>query len=579
MLGTGCTIGFLFDIDKAGSGYYGFRCWQIFWNAVDSQELPDAHLYHGDVIAKTGAGEQTVFCIGIQSIHPEDLKRARTAMMASDEFRAASADPVSVEDIDLHIPDAGKINYDGDLIGDAGTAREALDRIRNERRKAFLSAEPQVPCQEEPGAAENIEERVVKIVVKQLEVDADKVTMGASLSDDLKADSINRLEMIVVLEDAFKIEIPDEDAEKIKTVGDAVNYIKSLAAGRRVNTTQQTESRRPPQDESAAPIPTQPARPAPAAVPAPAAAPAPAAPPARVEPPPRSEPADVPRVGLAKRIASWLFKRKSIEVSQEPQAESMPGQSRDAPEPRAGSASIPTKASRGPQQKLWRAESSSEMRSLITASSEGELDALVDDIGYAEFPLNLLATSGSQQEKRAAMATHFALQLFRQNKTRQANKLLDKILDKMRGKLAAGSRTEGVSVPGEQQEAFTSAYKSGDEEAFMKILKRYKSTDSWRIDDFLRQELYDLGMEMLKQDRQPEAAILLDALMLDYPDDLDAEFWRAAAYHNIFNAKKSDGEAKQKALVAITAFMRRAEGNPKFSEKCASLCKTVRELY
>jgi Tfp pilus assembly protein PilF len=177
------------------------------------------------------------------------------------------------------------------------------------------------------------------------------------------------------------------------------------------------------------------------------------------------------------------------------------------------------------------------------------------------------------------MATHFALQLFRQNKTRQANKLLDKILDKMRGKLAAGSRTEGVSVPGEQQEAFTSAYKSGDEEAFMKILKRYKSTDSWRIDDFLRQELYDLGMEMLKQDRQPEAAILLDALMLDYPDDLDAEFWRAAAYHNIFNAKKSDGEAKQKALVAITAFMRRAEGNPKFSEKCASLCKTVRELY
>jgi acyl carrier protein len=53
--------------------------------------------------------------------------------------------------------------------------------------------------------------------------------MGASFSDDLKADSIDRLEMVVVLEEAFKIEIPDEDAEKIKTVGDAVNYVKGHA--------------------------------------------------------------------------------------------------------------------------------------------------------------------------------------------------------------------------------------------------------------------------------------------------------------------------------------------------------------
>jgi acyl carrier protein len=74
--------------------------------------------------------------------------------------------------------------------------------------------------------AENLEEKVVKIIVEQLEVPADKVSMGASFSDDLKVDSIDRLEMVVVLEEAFKIEIPDEDAEKIKTVGDAVNYIK-----------------------------------------------------------------------------------------------------------------------------------------------------------------------------------------------------------------------------------------------------------------------------------------------------------------------------------------------------------------
>jgi len=74
--------------------------------------------------------------------------------------------------------------------------------------------------------AENLEEKVMRIIVEQLEVPADKVTMSASFSDDLKADSIDRLEMVVVLEEAFKIEIPDEDAEKIKTVGDAVNYVK-----------------------------------------------------------------------------------------------------------------------------------------------------------------------------------------------------------------------------------------------------------------------------------------------------------------------------------------------------------------
>ena len=74
--------------------------------------------------------------------------------------------------------------------------------------------------------AENLEEKVIKIIIEQLEVPADKVTMSASFSEDLKADSIDRLELVVVLEEAFKLEIPDEEAEKIKTVGDAVNYIK-----------------------------------------------------------------------------------------------------------------------------------------------------------------------------------------------------------------------------------------------------------------------------------------------------------------------------------------------------------------
>jgi acyl carrier protein len=74
--------------------------------------------------------------------------------------------------------------------------------------------------------AENLEEKVIKLIIDQLEVEPEKVTMNASFSEDLKADSIDRLELVVVLEEAFKIEIPDEETEKIKTVGDAVNYVK-----------------------------------------------------------------------------------------------------------------------------------------------------------------------------------------------------------------------------------------------------------------------------------------------------------------------------------------------------------------
>lgn len=75
--------------------------------------------------------------------------------------------------------------------------------------------------------AENLEEKVIKIIIEQLEIEPEKATMNASFAEDLKADSIDRLELVVVLEEAFKIEIPDEDTEKIKTVGDAVNYVKS----------------------------------------------------------------------------------------------------------------------------------------------------------------------------------------------------------------------------------------------------------------------------------------------------------------------------------------------------------------
>ena len=69
-------------------------------------------------------------------------------------------------------------------------------------------------------------EKVKEITVEQLEVDADSVTMDASFIDDLEADSLDIVELMMELEEIFDIEIPDEDAEKISTIGDAVEYIK-----------------------------------------------------------------------------------------------------------------------------------------------------------------------------------------------------------------------------------------------------------------------------------------------------------------------------------------------------------------
>ncbi len=71
-----------------------------------------------------------------------------------------------------------------------------------------------------------VEEKVREIVSKQLGVDQDKVTAEASFMDDLGADSLDTVELVMAFEEAFSIEIPDEDAEKILKIQDAVNYIK-----------------------------------------------------------------------------------------------------------------------------------------------------------------------------------------------------------------------------------------------------------------------------------------------------------------------------------------------------------------
>jgi acyl carrier protein len=71
-------------------------------------------------------------------------------------------------------------------------------------------------------------DRVKGIIVDRLDVDAAEVTLEASFKDDLGADSLDVVELVMELEDEFDMEISDEDAEKISTVGDAVNYINSL---------------------------------------------------------------------------------------------------------------------------------------------------------------------------------------------------------------------------------------------------------------------------------------------------------------------------------------------------------------
>jgi acyl carrier protein len=70
------------------------------------------------------------------------------------------------------------------------------------------------------------EERVKEIIVEQLGVSADQVKPEARFIDDLGADSLDTVELIMALEEEFNVEIPDEDAEKMITVGDSMNYLK-----------------------------------------------------------------------------------------------------------------------------------------------------------------------------------------------------------------------------------------------------------------------------------------------------------------------------------------------------------------
>ncbi len=74
--------------------------------------------------------------------------------------------------------------------------------------------------------AENLEPRLTKMIAEQLGVDEAQVVPSASFQDDLNADSLDLVELIMSIEEEFGVEIPDDEAEKIATVGDAMNYLR-----------------------------------------------------------------------------------------------------------------------------------------------------------------------------------------------------------------------------------------------------------------------------------------------------------------------------------------------------------------
>jgi acyl carrier protein len=78
--------------------------------------------------------------------------------------------------------------------------------------------------------ATELEEKITKVIVEKLGVTADKVVPEAKFVEDLGADSLDQVELVMALEDEFNLEIPDEDAEKLKSVIEVLNYVKSKQA-------------------------------------------------------------------------------------------------------------------------------------------------------------------------------------------------------------------------------------------------------------------------------------------------------------------------------------------------------------
>src|ERR1700704_729460 len=118
--------------------------------------------------------------------------------------------------------------------GRATTVTESRFRLdsacREERRFCYNPHLLNFDCSKTRGkepAMENVDQRVKKIVAEQLGVNEAEIKSGSSFVDDLGADSLDTVELVMALEEEFETEIPDEDAEKITTVQQAITYISS----------------------------------------------------------------------------------------------------------------------------------------------------------------------------------------------------------------------------------------------------------------------------------------------------------------------------------------------------------------
>ena len=110
---------------------------------------------------------------------------------------------------------------------------ERLAAAEAERRKAQEEAEAARAAEEAKMAArraahQEIVDKVVNLIVDKLDVNKEQVTLDASLSDDLGADSIDAVDLVMSFEEEFGMEVPDRDAAKLKTVGDIIEYIKRV---------------------------------------------------------------------------------------------------------------------------------------------------------------------------------------------------------------------------------------------------------------------------------------------------------------------------------------------------------------
>jgi acyl carrier protein len=92
----------------------------------------------------------------------------------------------------------------------------SLVLTRTEKKRLFMSEK-------------SIEDKVKEIIVEQLGVNPEQVTPNASFIEDLGADSLDTVELVMAFEEEFSVEVPDEDAEKLQTVGDVVRYIEERA--------------------------------------------------------------------------------------------------------------------------------------------------------------------------------------------------------------------------------------------------------------------------------------------------------------------------------------------------------------